>query len=78
MRNFLFLQAGNIERKSTKQWAQENGYSTQKLFQKFFNDDIKYLLSMDKLWAKRRPPTPLDWYETSFSWYGCYFLYVLF
>lgn len=54
-------EAGNIERKSTKQWAQENGYSTQKLFQKFFNDDIKYLLSMDKLWAKRRPPTPLDW-----------------
>jgi len=34
---------------------------TQKLFQKFFNDDIKYLLSMDKLWAKRRKPTPLDW-----------------
>ena len=57
----LCIQAGNIERKSTKQWAQENGYSTQKLFQKFFNDDIKYLLSMDKLWAKRRPPTPLDW-----------------
>jgi len=52
---------GNVERKSTKAWAQENGYSTQKLFQKFFNDDIKYLLSMDKLWAKRRPPTPLDW-----------------
>jgi ubiquitin-like 1-activating enzyme E1 B len=55
------FQAGNVDRKSTKQWAQENGYSTQKLFQKFFNDDIKYLLSMDKLWAKRRPPTPLDW-----------------
>lgn len=26
-----------------------------------FGDDIKYLLSMDKLWTKRRPPTPLDW-----------------
>jgi ubiquitin-like 1-activating enzyme E1 B len=54
-------EAGNVTRKSTKQWAQECDYSTQKLFQKLFNDDIKYLLSMDKLWAKRRPPTPLDW-----------------
>jgi len=54
-------QDGNVERKSTKQWAQDCDYSTPKLFQKLFNDDIKYLLSMDKLWAKRRPPTPLDW-----------------
>jgi len=54
-------QAGNVDRKSTKQWAQDCDYSTQKLFQKLFNDDIKYLLSMDKLWAKRRAPTPLDW-----------------
>jgi len=54
-------QAGSVERKSTKQWAQECDYSTQKLFQKLFNDDIKYLLSMDKLWEKRRRPTPLDW-----------------
>lgn len=42
-------------------WAEENGYNTQKLFQKFFNDDIKYLLSMEKLWAKRRKPNPLEW-----------------
>jgi len=50
-----------IERKSTRQWASQCGYDTQKLFQKFFNDDVKYLLSMDKLWSKRRKPTPLDW-----------------
>lgn len=54
-------EGGNVERKSTRGWAQENGYNTQKLFQKFFNDDILYLLSMDKLWAKRRKPNPLDW-----------------
>jgi ubiquitin-like 1-activating enzyme E1 B len=54
-------EGGNVARRSTKQWAQDCEYSTQKLFQKLFNDDIKYLLSMDKLWAKRRPPTPLDW-----------------
>jgi hypothetical protein len=30
------------------------------IFQKLFHDDIKYLLSMDKLWSKRRPPVPLD------------------
>jgi len=53
--------AGNVARRSTRIWAQEHGYNTQKLFQKFFNDDIKYLLSMDKLWTKRKPPTPLDW-----------------
>jgi len=52
---------GNVERKNTRSWAQDNGYNTQKLFQKFFSDDIKYLLSMDKLWAKRKKPTPLDW-----------------
>jgi len=52
---------GNVERKSTRTWAEENGYNTQKLFQKFFNDDVKYLLSMEKLWAKRRKPTPLEW-----------------
>jgi len=54
-------ETGNVERRSTRAWAQDSGYNTQKLFQKFFNDDIKYLLSMDKLWAKRKPPTPLDW-----------------
>lgn len=37
--------------------------SLQKLFGKLFGDDIKYLLSMDKLWEKRRRPTPLDWDE---------------
>ena len=29
--------------------------------QKLYHDDIKYLLSMDKLWTKRRKPSPLDW-----------------
>ena len=53
--------SGNVERRSTRAWAQDSGYNTQKLFQKFFNDDIKYLLSMDKLWTKRQPPRPLDW-----------------
>jgi len=52
---------GNVERKSTKAWAEEIDFDAPKLFKKFFNDDIKYLLSMDKLWAKRKRPTPLDW-----------------
>ncbi|ODM91116.1 SUMO-activating enzyme subunit 2 [Orchesella cincta] len=50
-----------IARVSTRQWAQNCEYDPQKLFHKFFNDDINYLLSMDNLWKKRRPPTPLDW-----------------
>ncbi|XP_063978190.1 SUMO-activating enzyme subunit 2 [Diachasmimorpha longicaudata] len=52
---------GNVERVSTRLWAQASGYDPEKLFNKLFHDDIKYLLSMDNLWKKRRPPTPLDW-----------------
>lgn len=39
---------GNVQRVSTRQWAQENDYDSPKLFNKFFQDDIKYLLSMGK------------------------------
>lgn len=52
---------GNVERVSTRSWAQSCKYEPEKLFQKLFHDDIKYLLSMDNLWKKRRPPTPLLW-----------------
>lgn len=52
---------GNVERISTRAWAQTCNYDPEKLFTKLFHDDIKYLLSMDNLWKKRRPPTPLDW-----------------
>jgi ubiquitin-like 1-activating enzyme E1 B len=49
------------EKVSTRQWAQGHEYDAQKLFQKLFQDDIKYLLSMENLWQKRKPPTPLNW-----------------
>lgn len=52
---------GEVERKSTRAWAVSTSYDPVKLFNKLFSDDIKYLLSMDKLWQKRRPPTPLNW-----------------
>ena len=48
-------------RQSTRQWAKETQYNAEKLFNKLFCDDIKYLLSMAKLWDKRKPPQPLDW-----------------
>ncbi|KAJ8303465.1 hypothetical protein KUTeg_019861 [Tegillarca granosa] len=51
---------GGIKRQSTRMWAMETGYNPKKLFNKLFKDDIKYLLSMETLWKKRRPPTPLD------------------
>ncbi|XP_064598991.1 SUMO-activating enzyme subunit 2-like [Liolophura sinensis] len=54
---------GGIERTSTRAWAKECGYSPEKLFNKLFRDDIRYLLSMEKLWKKRRPPTALEWSE---------------
>ncbi|KAK8721934.1 hypothetical protein OTU49_012643 [Cherax quadricarinatus] len=52
---------GNINRVSTRGWAVSHNYDAKKLFGKLFNDDIHYLLSMDKLWEKRRRPTPLEW-----------------
>merc|ERR1719373_832143 len=55
---------GNVERKSTRTWAEENDYNTQKLFQKLFCDDIKYLLTMENLWKNRKdrqPPNPMEW-----------------
>ncbi|XP_047494329.1 SUMO-activating enzyme subunit 2-like [Penaeus chinensis] len=53
--------AGNVSRVSTRAWASSHNYDAKKLFGKLFDDDIKYLLSMDKLWEKRRRPTPLNW-----------------
>ncbi|ELT98683.1 hypothetical protein CAPTEDRAFT_219156 [Capitella teleta] len=55
--------AGGIKRKSTRVWSQEIGYDPAKLFNKFFRDDVKYLLSMENLWKKRRPPVAQDWNE---------------
>ncbi|KAH0619442.1 hypothetical protein JD844_000065 [Phrynosoma platyrhinos] len=54
---------GDIKRVSTKEWAKSTGYDSVKLFTKLFKDDIRYLLTMDKLWRKRKPPVPLDWNE---------------
>jgi len=50
-----------LQRVSTRDWAKETDYDAEKLFTKFFNNDIKYLLSMEKLWQKRNPPCPLNW-----------------
>ncbi|XP_012940030.1 SUMO-activating enzyme subunit 2 [Aplysia californica] len=52
---------GGIVRKSTRAWAMETGYDAEKIFNKLFRDDIKYLLSMETLWKKRRPPQPEDY-----------------
>lgn len=54
---------GNVERVNTRQWAHSCQYNAEKLFNKFFHDDIKYLLSMSNLWKNRLPPTPLKWNE---------------
>ena len=55
------IENGNVVRISTRQWVIDSNYDPKQIFAKLFGDDIKYLLSMDKLWAKRRPPVPLDW-----------------
>eukprot|EP00112_Aurelia_sp_Birch-Aquarium-sp1_P014752 Seg32.4 transcript_id=Seg32.4/GoldUCD/mRNA.D3Y31 product="SUMO-activating enzyme subunit 2" protein_id=Seg32.4/GoldUCD/D3Y31 len=53
--------SSEIKRRSTRKWAEEVNYDPERLFTKFFFSDVNYLLSMDKLWKKRRPPTPLPW-----------------
>ena len=54
-----------VVRVSTRQWAKETQYDASKLFNKLFCADIKYLLSMAKLWEKRKAPQPLDWLTTT-------------
>lgn len=56
-------QDGDIKRVSTREWARSTGYDPVKIFHKLFKDDIRYLLTMDKLWKKRKAPLPLDWEE---------------
>ncbi|RZC41680.1 SUMO-activating enzyme subunit 2 [Asbolus verrucosus] len=58
---FTETESGNVKRTSTRQWAQEIKYDPEKLFNKFFQDDIKYLLSMENLWKTRKPPVPISW-----------------
>ncbi|XP_037934578.1 SUMO-activating enzyme subunit 2 [Teleopsis dalmanni] len=52
---------GNVTRLSTRQWAKESNFDAAVLFDKFFNDDINYLLSMSNLWQSRKPPKPISW-----------------
>jgi ubiquitin-like 1-activating enzyme E1 B len=56
---------GNVERVSTKQWAQNSDYMPEKLFNKFFNDDVNYLLSMANLWKTRTAPKPIKFGDLS-------------
>ncbi|KAF5288283.1 hypothetical protein FQA39_LY04051 [Lamprigera yunnana] len=58
-------ESGDVERTSTRQWAQNIDYNAIKLFNKFFQDDIKYLLSMVDLWVTRKAPTPLSWEQAT-------------
>ncbi|XP_023031874.1 SUMO-activating enzyme subunit 2-B [Drosophila willistoni] len=52
---------GNIVRINTRQWAKDCEYDPTKLFNKFFNEDINYLLRMSNLWESRKAPTPIEW-----------------
>lgn len=49
----------DMNRVSTRKWAEECNYEAGKIFTKLFNEDIHYLLSMEDLWKERTPPTPL-------------------
>jgi len=49
-------------RKSTREWAEETAYDADQLLNKFFKEDINYLLTMATLWKNRdrKAPIPLD------------------
>lgn len=50
-----------MNRVSTRAWASDSKYDPEKIFNKLFHDDIKYLLSMSDLWKKRTPPAPIKY-----------------
>lgn len=52
---------------STRSWAKEKDYNCEKVFNKLFNGDIRYLLSMEKLWTKRRRPIPAEWKSEEYT-----------
>lgn len=54
-----------MNRVSTRKWAQDTSYDPEKIFNKLFGDDIKYLLSMSDLWKTRTPPNPLKYGDFS-------------
>jgi len=53
-----------IKRVNTREWAKENNFDGEAVFNKLFNKDVQYLLSMKNLWKTRRPPTPMKWRES--------------
>ncbi|KAH8380566.1 hypothetical protein KR009_011490 [Drosophila setifemur] len=50
-----------VVRINTRQWAKDCKYDAGKLFNKFFNEDINYLLQMSNLWKTRKAPVPVQW-----------------
>ncbi|XP_001354264.2 SUMO-activating enzyme subunit 2 [Drosophila pseudoobscura] len=52
---------GNVVRINTRQWAKDCDYDAAKLFNKFFDEDINYLLKMSNLWTSRKAPVPVSW-----------------
>lgn len=53
-----------IKRVNTREWAKENNFDGEAVFNKLFYKDVQYLLSMKNLWKTRRPPTPMKWRES--------------
>lgn len=56
-----------VVRVSTRAWAKQTNYDGKKIFNKLFNEDIKYLLSMAKLWEKRKRPEPIYFEQVNSS-----------
>lgn len=56
-----FAEKGNVVRVNTRQWAKEVNFDAETLFNKFFFDDVQYLLSMSNLWKTRKAPAPIKW-----------------
>uniref|UniRef100_A0AC35GUA7 SUMO-activating enzyme subunit n=1 Tax=Panagrolaimus sp. PS1159 TaxID=55785 RepID=A0AC35GUA7_9BILA len=46
---------------SLRMIASQAGYDSKEVFNKLYDKDINYLLTMEDLWKDRRPPNPLSW-----------------
>ena len=60
------------KKESTRTFAEKHDYDARRLFNKLFNDDILYLLSMANLWKERKKPEPANYVSLIAEGGGCF------
>ena len=57
--------SGSTLGKSVRVIASELNYDPEAIFNKLFNKDVLYLLTLESLWKDRRRPVPMTWQGNS-------------